>query len=67
MRYKKNLEPNQTRENKSVAFQIGSSIRCFVRKNFSIPSKKLNLNEFPLFQFIYKHFKPANISRFTEF
>lgn len=43
-RYGKNSEPNQTRENKSVAFQTGSSIRCCVRKNFSILSNALNLN-----------------------
>lgn len=67
MRCDKNLELNQNCENKSAAFQNGLPRRCFVRKNFHIPRKTLNLNEFPLFQFIYKYFRPDNISRFTEF
>lgn len=45
-RYSKNLEPNQTSENKSV-FKI--SVRCFVRNNFSIPSKTWNLMSFHYF------------------
>lgn len=67
MRCDKNLERNQNCENTSAAFQTGSSRRCFVRKNFHIPRKTLNLNEVPLFQYIYKCFRPDNISGLREF